>query len=454
LPHLATLSGGSRDCRTLPLDVILLEQGMSQRMVNIDRQTPMLLPPDLREWVADNDLARLILEAVELCDVSSARLNVRGTGSAQYPPTMLLATLIYCYATKVFSSRQIERATYDSVAVRYLCANHHPDHDTIATFRRENGKLFERCFVQVLLMAREAGVLRVGSVSLDGTRIGGAGSISAVRRLSHIEEDLKELGKKLLSQAEEADHQDVDAGGTQLPPELADAAKRREKLLAAREHLLARREEARAAGVPDEPDRATQAQKVSVSEPESRTQRRQGASSIQGYNAQAVSDAGQSGLILGTHLCNAANDAGQIVPSLENLPEELDQPKILLVDAGYDARADIARAEQKYGVLVLCPPQARPTIRRDNARPKGGLKGRLWARRELMEARLRCPLLAAVHRRRRTTAEGVFARIKRHMGFTRLHCWGLNAAGAEWQLVCLAHNCRKLMGNLPKQGRN
>jgi len=133
---------------------------MAERFVNVDRQTPMFLPPDLREWVADNELAHLILEAVELCDLRGARLNVRGSGSEQYPPTMMLALLIYAYATGLFSSRRIERATYESVAVRYLCANHHPDHDTIAKFRRENEVLFRSCFREVLLLAREAGVLR------------------------------------------------------------------------------------------------------------------------------------------------------------------------------------------------------------------------------------------------------------------------------------------------------
>ncbi len=103
----------------------------------------MLLPPDLRDWVAQDDLVQLIVEAVALCDLSGARLNERGSGSAQYPPSMMLGLLIYCYATKVFGSRQIERATYESVAVRYLCANHHPDHDTICEFRRQNRELFE-----------------------------------------------------------------------------------------------------------------------------------------------------------------------------------------------------------------------------------------------------------------------------------------------------------------------
>jgi transposase len=130
---------------------------MAERLVNIDRQTPMLLPPDLREWVAENDLAHLVLEAVELCDMGGAQLNVRGSGSEQYPPSMMMALLIYAYCTGLFSSRRIERATYDSVALRYLCANHHPDHDTIAKFRRENEALFRKSFGQVLLMAREAG---------------------------------------------------------------------------------------------------------------------------------------------------------------------------------------------------------------------------------------------------------------------------------------------------------
>src|SRR5947207_15971785 len=130
---------------------------MAERFVNVDRQTPMFLPPDLREWVADNELAHLILEAVELCDLRGAQVNVRGSGSEQYPPSMMLALLIYAYATGVFGSRRIERATYESVAVRYLCANHQPDHDTIAKFRRENEGRFRSWCSEVLLSTREDG---------------------------------------------------------------------------------------------------------------------------------------------------------------------------------------------------------------------------------------------------------------------------------------------------------
>ena len=408
----------------------------------------MLLPPDLRDWVADNELARLIIDAVEMCDLRGARLNERGSGSEQYPPSMMMAALIYCYATRLFSSRQIERATYESVAVRYLCANHHPDHDTIASFRRQNAELFGRCFAQVLLMAGEAGVLRIGTISLDGTRLAGAGSSKAVRRLSEIERELEALGVELLEKAEAADQVDGDGQGTQLPVELCDEQKRREKLLAARAQILARRQAARTAGVQDQVGGGTRSELASVSEPQTRTLSRGGGPSVQGYNAQAASDSGGSGLILGAHLSDAANDAGQISAGLEAIPEEVGRPATVLVDSGYDANADIARAEREHGVLVLCRPQRRPNAQAD--RQRSGIEAQRWARRRAMEARLRCPLLDALYRRRQSTAEGVFARIKAHLGFRRFHCWGRKGAEAEWQLICLAHNCRQLARQRPR----
>ena len=120
----------------------------------------MLLPPDLRDWVAKDDLVRFIVDAVETCDLSPAKINHRGSGDAQYPPSMMLALLIYCYAHRLFSSRQIEQATYHHVSVRYLCGNLHPDHDTVAAFRRENSALLENCFVAVLRLAKEPRRLR------------------------------------------------------------------------------------------------------------------------------------------------------------------------------------------------------------------------------------------------------------------------------------------------------
>ena len=416
---------------------------MAERFVNVDRQTPMFLPPDLREWVADNELAHLILEAVELCDLRGARLNVRGSGSEQYPPTMMLALLIYAYATGLFSSRRIERATYESVAVRYLCANHHPDHDTIAKFRRENEVLFRSCFREVLLLAREAGVLRVGAVSVDGTRLAGAGSAQAVRRLEQIEVELESLGEELLQKAEAADAEDSDAGGTQLPAELGDRAQRQRKLLAAKATILARREAAREAGRRDQPGSGCRSNTASVSEPQSRSMGRRGGRAVQGYNAQAVIDAGESGLIVGAHLSDVPNDSNELGPALEALAPEAGRANAVLVDQGYDNTEQIAQIERERSVLVLCPPQRRFNAKAYNPKRKGRRAWK-WQRRRLMEQRFSYPLVRALYRRRQPSAEAVFARIKAHLGFRRFQVWGKRAATSEWILVCLAHNCRML----------
>src|ERR1700744_2533899 len=146
---------------------------MGARFVNVDHDTPLLLPPDLRHWVAPDHLVHLLMDAVGELDLSAARVNERGTGNAQYPPRMMLGLLIYSYATGVFSSRQIERSTHDSVAVRLLCAATHPDHDTICAFRRENGALLQRSFAQVIELAAGCGVLQVGgiTVAIDGSKV-------------------------------------------------------------------------------------------------------------------------------------------------------------------------------------------------------------------------------------------------------------------------------------------
>ena len=144
---------------------------MKPRFVKVDRQTPMLLPPDLRDWIPEDDMVHFVIQAVEGARLPSLRVNQRGTGSEQYPPAMMLSLLIYCYANGIFGSRRIERATYRDVAVRYLTGDTHPDHDTICKFRRENFDAVAECFLSVLLQAREIGVLKVGTVSTDGSKI-------------------------------------------------------------------------------------------------------------------------------------------------------------------------------------------------------------------------------------------------------------------------------------------
>ena len=207
----------------------------------------MLLPPDLRDWVPEDHLVHFIIDAVALLDVSAARLNEQGTGSAQYPPAMMLALLIYCYATGTFSSRRIERLTYENVAVRFLCGDHHPDHDSICKFRRENQALLASSFHQVLETAARVQVLRVGEVTLalDGTKIlANASKHSAVSH-GHALQQMKLLEEQigeLLAKAEAADSTPL-ADGLTVPGEIARRRERMEKLRAATAVIEARAKE-------------------------------------------------------------------------------------------------------------------------------------------------------------------------------------------------------------------
>lgn len=204
---------------------------MPARFVNIDHDTPLLLPPDLRDWVPEDHLVHFIMEAVGLLDLSTARINHRGTGSDQYPPGMMLGLLIYCYATGTFSSRRIERLTHENVAVRLLCADRHPDHDSICTFRTANRALIESSFHQVLEVAARVRVLRVGDVSLalDGTKILASASKHSAVSHGHALKQMVLLEEQiagLLAKADAADSAPLE-DGLSVPGEIA---RRRERI--------------------------------------------------------------------------------------------------------------------------------------------------------------------------------------------------------------------------------
>jgi transposase len=211
----------------------------------IDRDTGFLLPPSVDEWLPDKHLARFVVEVIDGLDLSGMCKSYRGTGSACYHPALLLGVLVYGYATGVFSSRKLERATYDSVAFRFIAANDHPDHDTIATFRRRFLPQIEALFVQVLLLAREMGVLKLGTVALDGTKIHANASRHSALSYEHagkVEAQLKAEAAELLAKAEAADQADI-PDGMSIPDELARREDRLRKLADARAKIEARAKE-------------------------------------------------------------------------------------------------------------------------------------------------------------------------------------------------------------------
>ncbi len=217
---------------------------MGPRFVNIDRDTPLLLPPNLRDWVPADHLAHFVGDAVETLDLRQAKVNARGTGDAQYPPAMMLALLIYSYATGTFSSRAIEQSTHDHVAVRMITGDTHPDHDTICTFRRENQPLLSETFVKVLQMAQQLKVLQFGqiTVSVDGTKVlANASKHAAVsyERAGEMTEQLELEVRQLLAKAEAADATPLQ-DGLSIPEEIRRRQERKAALAKARAEIEAR----------------------------------------------------------------------------------------------------------------------------------------------------------------------------------------------------------------------
>lgn len=422
------------------------------RLVNVDRQTPMLLPPDLRDWVREDDLVHFVIDALAVLDFSAAKLNLRGTGDRQYPPGMMLGLLIYCYAQGVFSSRQIERATYQNVSVRYLAGNTHPDHDTIAKFRRENAALIRSAFVQLLRLAQTAGLLRLGAVALDGTKMGAAAAKRQNLTYAQLQEQIKELDGQVQERLEQAEASDQrERAEEELPAELADAQERRARLLAAKaqleEQALHRhqaREEDRRRLPPGGRRGPVEAQprtqdRINLSDPDSRLQRTR-TGYVQGYNAQWAMSV-ESGLIVGAEVVQDGNDRRQLGPMVQAVRHNVGAPTHVLVDTDYENVAQMTAVEAQ-GVRVLCPPRSASPAER--AEDKSPWRRASKAYRQEMRQRLAEASGRALYRLRKITIEPGFGIVKSALRFARFSLRGLEKVKNEWQLMSLAFNCRRL----------
>lgn len=451
---------------------------MPAKFVNIDRLSPMLLPCDLTEWVKGNDLVHFIIEVVETCDLSRAHVNHSGRGSSQYPPGMMLTLLIYSYATGVFSSRKIERATYDSVSVRYICANHHPDHDTIAVFRRRNLSLLEDVFLHVLNMASEMKLLNLGTISVDGTKIKGNASDEANRTIAQIEDELEQLKKVLeerLEQAELADSQE-DQQGEFLPESMRNATERKEKLQKAKQALeqkmikleqRKRKSQDRYKPKPEDRIRKQGAGKkphakiskmrmsemrkrkqINTTDPESGAMPTRKKGFVQGFNAQAAVSVGAVNLIVSGYVCNEPNDHLELTRMTELLQKESREPENYFVaDKGYYSSLEIDALEQSRNYKLIIPPTHSPARSSSSRRyGKNHPRAKMARLKRKMLKRFKTHQGKQIYQARNFTSEGCFATVKNAMGFTQFSLRGLKGANIEWELVKIAHNCRKLCG--------
>jgi transposase len=440
----------------------------------IDRDIDYLLPPSVQDWVPESHLARYVVDVVEGLNLSELERAYSGRGSTAYHPATLLSLLIYGYATGTFSSRKIERATYDSLAFRYIACNRHPDHDTLATFRKRFGKEFRDTFVQVLQIARENQLSKFGTVSLDGTKIHANASRHSALSYGHIEKieaQLKKEVEELLNLANAADQSPV-PDGVSLPDEI----KRREDRLvgiatakakiearalvrftheqaeyeaqmaarAAKEAATGKKSRGRELKAPDPTPRAED--QINLTDDESRIMRVAGGGFEQCYNAQMVVDV-ESMLVIAPDVTNAANDKEQMAPAVERiqaLSEGLNQPDSVLADNGYFSEKNIETcvAAAITPLIAAGREEHHPDWRERFTEPVPLVAEANPV--EKMKHTLKTRAGRALYGLRKQTVEPVFGIIKSVMGFRQFLMRGLDNVRNEWTLVCLAWNLKRM----------
>jgi len=432
---------------------------MSPNFLPCERDQQLLMPTDLREWLPADHLAWFVLDTVSELDLEPFVRAYRsdGWGRAAHDPEMMVALMLYAYATGERSSRRIERRCQEDVAYRVISANRAPDHSTIARFRARHGELLAELFGQILGLCAKAGLVSVGRIALDGTRIVANAADSANRSYS-------ELAREILEEAARVDAEEDelygDRRGDELPPELADPTTRRQRLREAKRSLdeeheakvaeMAAWERAKAEytartglkqkGAPPKPRPIPpkERQRINLTDPDSRPVKTS-RGFIQGYTAQAVTTEEQ--VIVAADVITGGNERHRLAPMARAAEQELERagidekPEVALADAGYWNGQQIAELE-RAGTTVLVPPDA-DTRRAPSKIRRGG-------RYQRMRERLAEPEARALYRRRQQMIEPVFAQIKNNLRAGRFSRRGLASCRTEWRLTAATHNLLKL----------
>ena len=447
---------------------------MEPKFLEVDRETLYLLPPSVQDWLPEGHLARFVVEIVEQLDLRSLKASYAGRGSQPYNPAMLLALLFYGYSTGVFSSRKLERSTYDSVAFRFIAANRHPDHDTIATFRKRFLKELSGLFVQILLIARQMNMLKLGSVSLDGSKVKANASKHKALSYEHackLETQLKSEVAELLKRAESADKADI-PDGMNVPEELQRREQRLSGIAAAKteierraaerhtreqaayeEKVAARAKKAEKTGKkpkgkqPKPPTAGPSAKdQVNLTDEESRIMPVSGGGFEQTYNAQAAVDT-ESKLIVAAHITQQSNDKLELEPTLKNLaalPKQLGAVTELLADSGYFSETNVNTCvDEKITPYIAVDRQShnRSVWERFTEPPPLPEDADSVT---TMKHRLKTKAGKAKYALRKVTSEPVFGIIKAVMGFRGFMLRGKESAEGEWNLACMAYNIKRM----------
>lgn len=446
---------------------------MAYNFLPCDRNQAYLLPPSLTDWLPEDHLAWFVLDAVEQIDLSEFYKKYRtdGVGNSAFHPSMMVALLIYSYCTGERSSRKIEKHCQTDVAYKVVTANQYPDHSTISRFRKDNHSHLKKLFLEILRLCAEAGLVKLGHVSLDGTKMKANASLSANRTLKHLEQEIdKMLSEAEAKDAEEDETYGADKRGDELPEDMRDRNSRINRLKACKARLEQEKAEAekqqrdkidkRKAKEEDngkkprgrQPKPAEEAgnkdAKANVTDPDSRIMKtRKGF--VQGLNAQAVTTEQQ--IIVAEDVTQEENDKQQLHPMLEQAEEnrqavEIEEEMgVALADAGYCSEENFTKkpagdmellvATQKdykqRKAMAEQPPPEEPIP--DGLSPT-----------ELMERKLLTERGRELYKIRGQTIEPVFGQIKDVRGFDRFMQRGIEACRGEWSLICATHNLLKL----------
>ena len=446
---------------------------MSAHFKAVDRETIYLFPPSVQDWLPEKHLARFVVDVVSKLDLHELKMPYSGVGSEAFHPEMLLALLFYGYATGVFSSRKLEQASYDSIAFRYIAANTHPDHDTIATFRKRFLEQLKPLFLQILLLAKTLGFWQLGKISLDGTKIQANASKHRALSWGHaleLEQQLKKEVAQLMAMAEAADIEVPE--GMDIPAELARREERLKAIGEAKAKLEARAAERQRAEQAEyearRAEREAQAERkdpppkgpepkapepgvrdkdqINLTDEESRIMPASGKSFQQAYKVQAGVET-KSLLIVSEHVSQNANDKREVKPTLkalEQLAEPLGKAEALLADNGYYSQDNVEACEGHQMTPYLAAgrePHHVPWHQRwADPPPLAACADAV----ETMKYRLRTPEGRAIYGSRKCTVEPVFGIIKSVLGFRQFHLRGLKAVSGEWTLVTIAWNLKRL----------
>lgn len=446
----------------------------------------LLLPPSLQDWLPEKHLAHFLAEVVESLDLGAIYSSYEekdGRGQAAYAPPLMVRLLLYGYCTGIYSSRKMERKTYEDVAFRYLAADEHPDHDTIAEFRKRHLEALAGLFVQVLQLCQKAGLVKLGHVAIDGSKIQGNASkhkAMSYERMGETEKKLRAEVEALLQQAAAVDAAEDEKYGKgqkeeDLPGELARRESRLEKIRAAKAALeaeakekaeaekaaaeakLAQRAEQEAQSGKKVGGRKPQVPDPTTARPDPKAQRNftdpesrimpdgsHKGSFVQGYNAQIAVD-GQAQIIVAVEITQDTNDTQQLAPMLGKVEENTgSKPQVVSADSGYWNRQQMADPRVQGVDLYIATGKQKHGESPGEMEEAAEEAGEAVSLREQMKQKLKSEAGREMYGKRKAIVEPVFGQIKEWRGLRRFLLRGLHKVRAEWKLICLSHNVLKL----------